>query len=140
MKKQIIHLFLGLAILVFTVSCGQQASKQESSESTEKTGAVESSVITAEQLAAGGEVEAACGECMFELAGDGCDLAVRIDGEAYFVDGTSINDHGDAHADNGFCNAIRKANVKGKIENDRFIAESFVLMADEVHEPDGHTH
>jgi hypothetical protein len=49
-------------------------------------------------------VEAACGECRFGLPGSGCDLAVRIDGVAYFVDGTGIDDHGDAHAQDGFCN------------------------------------
>ncbi|RYF83189.1 MAG: hypothetical protein EOO03_15575, partial [Chitinophagaceae bacterium] len=52
-------------------------------------------------------VEAACGQCMFKLKGDDCDLAVRINGKAYFVNGTKIDDHGDAHADDGFCNRIR---------------------------------
>lgn len=143
MKKKITQLFFGLAILVFTVSCGQQASKQESSESTEVTEEVQSTVITKEQLAEGVVVETACGECMFGLAGESCDLAVRIDGQAYFVDGTTIDDHGDAHAEDGFCNAIRKANVAGKIENGRFIAASFELLETNEQEPhgiDGHTH
>jgi len=43
-------------------------------------------------------VDAACGECMFSMPGDGCNLAVRVDGQPYFVDGTGIDDHGDAHA------------------------------------------
>ena len=143
MEKRITHLFFGLTILVFAVSCGQKANKQESSESTEVTEAVESPVITKVQLAEGVEVEVACGECMFGLAGESCDLAVRIDGQAYFVDGTSIDDHGDAHAEDGLCNAIRKGTVKGKIENDRFIAESIELLATNEQEPhgiDGHTH
>jgi hypothetical protein len=36
------------------------------------------------------------------LKGYACDLAVRIDGKPYFVDGTSIDSHGDAHAEDGF--------------------------------------
>jgi hypothetical protein len=36
------------------------------------------------------------------LKGYACDLAVRIDGKTYFVDGTSIDSHGDAHAEDGF--------------------------------------
>jgi hypothetical protein len=36
------------------------------------------------------------------MEGKACDLAVRIDGKAYFVDGTSIDSHGDAHAADGF--------------------------------------
>ena len=58
----------------------------------------------------------------------GCDLAVRIDGETYFVDGTNIHEHGDAHADDGFCVVIRNANVKGKIVDGRFKSESFTLI------------
>ena len=74
------------------------------------------------------EVEIACGECMFKLPGKGCDLAVRIDGIAYFVDGRSIHDFGDAHADNGFCNAIGKAVVTGEIVDNRFKAQSVQLV------------
>ena len=48
-------------------------------------------------------VEAACGQCQFKMKGKSCDLAVRIDGKSYFVDGTKIDDHGDAHAKDGFC-------------------------------------
>ena len=73
-------------------------------------------------------VEAACGQCQFGMTEKlGCNLAVRIDGETYFVDGTNIHEHGDAHADDGFCNVIRSANVKGKIIDSRFKSESFTL-------------
>ena len=73
-------------------------------------------------------VEAACGQCQFGMTEtSGCDLAVRIDGKSYFVDGTKIDEHGDAHADDGFCVVIRNANVKGKIVDGRFKSESFTL-------------
>jgi hypothetical protein len=74
-------------------------------------------------------VDAACGQCQFGITGKaGCDLAVRIDGESYFVDGTTIHDHGDAHADDGFCETIRQVEVKGAIIDGRFKAESFTLV------------
>ena len=74
-------------------------------------------------------VEAGCGQCQFRMTEkSGCDLAVKIDGESYFVDGTTIHDHGDAHADDGFCQAIRQAEVKGEIIDGRFKAESFTLV------------
>lgn len=73
-------------------------------------------------------VEASCGQCRFGMKGEGCNLAVRINGKAYFVDGTAIDDHGDAHAQDGFCNAIRKAEVKGRVEKDRFVATYFKLL------------
>ena len=74
-------------------------------------------------------VEAACGQCQFGLTEKlGCDLAVRIDGKTYFVDGTNIHEHGDAHANDGFCEVIRHASVKGNIINGRFNSESFTLI------------
>lgn len=74
-------------------------------------------------------VEVSCGQCQFGMESQkGCDLAVRIDGKSYFVDGTKIDDHGDAHAKDGFCSAIRKAKVTGEIINNRFVVTTFVLL------------
>lgn len=73
-------------------------------------------------------VDASCGQCNLGLKGKGCDLAVRIEGNAYFVDGTDINSHGDAHADDGFCNKIRKAKVQGEVVENRFKASYFKLV------------
>lgn len=74
-------------------------------------------------------VEASCGQCQFGMTSKkGCDLAVRIDGKSYFVDGSDIHSHGDAHSKDGFCNAIRKAEVNGTIVDNRFKATSFKLL------------
>src|ERR1044072_863930 len=73
-------------------------------------------------------VETACGACQFKLEGKGCDLAVRINGRSYFVDGTDIDSHGDAHAKGGFCNAVRKAEVQGEVTGDRFKLTYFKLI------------
>lgn len=74
------------------------------------------------------KAEVSCGQCKFGLPGKGCALAIRIKGKAYFVDGTSIDEHGDAHAVDGFCNAIRKAAVQGVVVNNRFKATYFKLL------------
>lgn len=73
-------------------------------------------------------VETSCGECKFGLKGKSCDLAVRIAGKAYFVSGTSIDEHGDAHDKDGFCNAIRKAEVQGEVVNGKFVVSYFKLL------------
>ena len=73
-------------------------------------------------------VDASCGQCQLGLKGKGCNLAVRMDGKAYFVDGSDIDSHGDAHASDGFCNKIRKAEVQGEVVNDRFKASYFHLL------------
>jgi len=86
-------------------------------------------------------VEVSCGQCQFGMKAKGCDLAVRIDGKTYFIDGTDINKHGDAHAADGFCSAIRKAEVVGEIKNDRFVVSSFKLLPLKGHdEHEGHNH
>ncbi len=72
-------------------------------------------------------VEAACGKCQFGLKSKTCDLAVRINGKSYFVDGVHIDSLGDAHAKDGMCNVIRKADVQGVVVNNRFKASYFLL-------------
>lgn len=74
-------------------------------------------------------VEASCGQCQFGMKDKpGCDLAVRIDGKSYFVEGTDINKHGDAHAHDGFCSAIRQAEVIGEVKDDKFVVSHFKLL------------
>ncbi|MDB4048013.1 DUF6370 family protein [Polaribacter sp.] len=76
--------------------------------------------------------EISCGQCQFELdSQNGCDLAVRIDNKAYFVDGFDIDAFGDAHDEHtGFCEVVRKAEVTGIVENGRFKASSVKLVDD----------
>ncbi|MDD2793905.1 MAG: DUF6370 family protein [Sediminibacterium sp.] len=76
--------------------------------------------------------EVGCGQCQLGLPGKTCDLAIRIKGKAYFVTGTDIDSHGDAHASDGFCNAVRKARVQGKLVNNKFKASSFELISEEL--------
>lgn len=79
------------------------------------------------------QAEVACGECRFKMAGTSCDLAVRINGQTYFVDGSGIDDHGDAHASDGLCKKIRPATVTGHIENGRFLASEIKLLPENTH-------
>ncbi|MGF2411224.1 MAG: DUF6370 family protein [Ferruginibacter sp.] len=73
-------------------------------------------------------VEISCGECKFHMKGKSCDLAVRIKGKPYFIDGADIDAFGDAHGKMGFCNAIRKAEVQGQIVNSRFVVSYIKLL------------
>ena len=107
--KQLI-LFFSLTILTLSLSAQKKSTQSSKSDTM--------------------VVEASCGQCKFGMKtkSKSCDLAVRIDGKPYFVDGTSIDDHGDAHGDEGFCNSIRKAEVQGKVVNNRFKATYFKLL------------
>lgn len=84
-------------------------------------------------------VEVSCGQCKFAMTGKkGCDLAVRMDGNAYFVEGAKMDQFGDAHGENGMCNTVRKAEVTGEVKDNKFIATSFKLLPVEGHKHDPH--
>tara|TARA_B100000378_G_scaffold90147_1_gene71240 strand:+ start:30 stop:410 length:381 start_codon:yes stop_codon:yes gene_type:complete len=119
----IMHKFLFILVFVLSGCATKTINNAESLEPVNPTETQNAEDISIHQV-----VEAACGQCQFGMTDKlGCDLAVRIDGETYFVDGTKIDEHGDAHADDGFCVVIRNANVKGKIVDGRFQSESFTL-------------
>jgi hypothetical protein len=74
------------------------------------------------------EAKASCGICMFDMDGFKCELAVNIDGAKYYVEGTDIDDYGDAHSDDGFCNAIRDTKIQGQIVDNKYIVTYFKLI------------
>lgn len=74
------------------------------------------------------EVEASCGLCMLGMESTTCELAIRVDGETHWVDGVGIDDLGDAHAEDGFCNMIRRARVTGTLADGRFNATEIELL------------
>lgn len=110
MKKAI----LIATALIFTIGANAQTSPKK---------------LTTTQVITNSIAEIACGECRFKMKGKSCDLAVRINGKTYFVDGKNIDDFGDAHGEHGFCNAISKAKVSGKIVNNKFKASAITLIS-----------
>ena|GEM_PF-278761 len=73
--------------------------------------------------------KAGCATCVFHMKGvEGCKLAIEINGRHYLVQGCDSDDHGDAHAPDGLCNTARRAEVRGKISGDRFVAEEFSVL------------
>lgn len=107
------NLFFAMFISVFALAANAQTAQKKAS--TNK-------VITKQV------VDIACGECQFKMKGKDCELAIKIDGKPYFVDGKNIDDFGDAHGEHGFCNAVSKAEVTGEIVNNRFKASAITLL------------
>ncbi len=133
MKKiftiSILLLFIGCATKTVNTEPHEPVEHAEYVEPTEPKEPVEPKEPSEGAMSVNQVVEASCGQCQFGMTEkSGCDLAVRIDGKSYFVDGTNIHEHGDAHADDGFCETIRQVEVKGEIIDGRFKAESFTLI------------
>ena len=108
--------FWGLCLFPLFSSC---ISHSSSPPTTARSDALNSPVL----------VEAACGQCQLGVAGKGCDLAVRIDGKSYFVDGISGDQLWDAHAADGICNRVRRARVTGQLMKDRFVVATFEFIS-----------
>jgi len=107
------NIILALVFGVFAIGASAQTAPKKAA----------SSKVVTKQV-----VDIACGECQFKMKGKDCELAVKIDGKPYFVDGKSIDDFGDAHGEHGFCNAVSKAEVTGEIVNNRFKAKEIKLL------------
>lgn len=73
-------------------------------------------------------VQASCGSCNFKMKVPGCPLAIKLDDKYYLVDGAKLDDYGDAHAEDGFCNVIKKAKVQGDTSGSVFKATYFELV------------
>src|SRR5690606_21565232 len=87
-----------------------------------------SAAVSAQEQEKPQVVESSCRQCNFDMKGGGCTLAVRIEGKPYFVEGTDIHKHGDAHAADGFCSVARKAEVTAEVVDNKFMATSFKLL------------
>mgnify|MGYP000876757593 CR=1 FL=1 len=58
----------------------------------------------------------------------GCNLKIKVGDKIYPVEGTTLHEHGNAHSDEGFCNAVRVAYANGKMQKGTFYAKSFILI------------
>ena len=121
MQNYMTQFFVLLVFVTLAIGCQQRVTEVQPEQQS----------ATTEQQYRELVVEAACGQCVFGLPEKGCDLAIRTEGKTYYVDGIEIDDHGDAHADDGFCNVVRRARVQGGVENGRFVATSFALLPDD---------
>lgn len=71
------------------------------------------------------KAKASCGICMFDMQGEQCELAIQYNNSKYYVKGAKIDDYGDAHSTEGFCNAILDVTIQGEINNNKFLLTFF---------------
>ena len=69
-----------------------------------------------------GNVLISCGMCNFMNGDNDCALAIKVGTEVFSVKGVGIDDHGDSHAKDGYCNVIKKVYVEGRIRGKSFTA------------------
>ncbi len=129
MLKNIFAIALIIAVFSFTGLIAQDVESQQDS----KMGAVKTNYELINEIRSDGSVNgfvlASCGMCNFDVAEkDNCSLYAKIGGAVYRVEGSDIHDHGDTHADNGLCTAVRVAAVAGVVKDNMLYAKSFELL------------
>ncbi len=76
-----------------------------------------------------GSATAACARCVLGMEGvPDCRLAVQMGNRRYLVQGSGIDDHGDAHAKEGLCNVARRAVVRGAVAGDRIVIDEMRIL------------
>ena len=68
-----------------------------------------------------GNVLVSCGMCNFMNGDTDCALAIKIGPRVLRVRGVGIDDHGDSHDSDGYCNVIKKTYVEGIVRNNTFL-------------------
>tara|TARA_S200000501_G_scaffold379024_1_gene446660 strand:+ start:47687 stop:48082 length:396 start_codon:yes stop_codon:yes gene_type:complete len=124
MKKIIFYIILAITVLdVALAGCGGCAptKTQAYSHYTEKNKRLIESVP--KNMKVDGNVLISCGMCNFFTEDKTCAVSVKIGRDVFKVHGVDINDHGDSHAVNGYCNVIKRAYVNGKLKDKKLYAE-----------------
>ena len=69
-----------------------------------------------------GNVLISCGMCNFMNGDKDCALAIKVGTKVFSVKDVGIDDHGDSHAKDGYCNVIKKVYVEGRVRGKSFTA------------------
>ena len=131
-KNILSYLFsIGIILNFIFAGCGSEGCGSHKAHE-EQTVEVKSSALVT-HIPESGDIEGfaitSCGICNFGFRGvRGCSLTIKIGDKVYPVEGTNIHKHGDMHAKEGMCNAVRIAYVSGTMKKNKFYSDSFTLI------------
>ena len=111
----VFSLFLISEVMAGCGGCGPSRSKK-----SEKKGLIES---VPRNNYIEGNVLISCGMCNFMNGDRDCALAIKVGSEVLSVRDVGIDDHGDSHARDGYCNVIKKVYVEGRVKGKSFKAD-----------------
>ena len=60
--------------------------------------------------------------CNFMNGDNDCALAIKVGRDVLSLKDVGIDDHGDSHAKDGYCNVIKKVYVEGRVRGKTFKA------------------
>ena len=118
MKKSLLIIFVLISSQIIQAGCGGCRTNRKHSSSKISSGLLEK-VPSNRQIE--GYVLVSCGMCNFLTNDNDCSLAVKIGSKVLKVRGVGIDDHGNSHASDGYCNVIKKKYVEGIVRDDLFL-------------------
>ena len=113
----VFFVLISLSFQTIEAGCGGCGSSRAHKE--EKKGLVES--IPRNNYIEG-NVLISCGMCNFMNGDNDCALAIKVGRNVLSLKDVGIDDHGDSHAKDGYCNVIKKVYVEGKVRGKTFKA------------------
>ena len=120
MKYIVSLVFILLSFQLLHAGCGGcRPVKKSPTSQSQKVGLLES-IPSTKRIQ--GNVLVSCGMCNFYTDNNDCSLAVKIGKTVLEVKGVGIDDHGDSHAKDGYCNVIKKVYVEGIVRKNSFYA------------------
>ena len=119
MKKTILITTVLMAVQLLFAGCGGCSTSKPHNYQMKKAGLLES--IPADNYISG-NVLVSCGMCNFMTEDNDCSLAIKVGANTYKVNGVGIDEHGDSHAKDGYCNVIKKVYVEGRVRGKTFKA------------------
>ena len=118
MKKLALTIFVLTFSQILQAGCGGCRTNRKHTSSNISSGLLEK-IPSNNQIE--GNVLISCGMCNFLTNDNDCSLAVKIGSKVLKVRGVGIDDHGNSHASDGYCNVIKKKYVEGIVRNNLFL-------------------
>ena len=112
--------FMVCALLLSEVQAGCGGCGPSNTHTSENKGLLES---VPRNNYVEGNVLISCGMCNFMNGDNDCALAIKVGSKVFSVKGVGIDDHGDSHAKDGYCNVIKKVYVEGRVSGKSFTAD-----------------
>lgn len=118
MKKLILMIGVLISFQILQAGCGGCRTNRKHTPTSISSGLLEK-IPSNNQIE--GNVLISCGMCNFLTDDNDCSLSVKIGNKVLKVRGVGIDDHGDSHASDGYCNVIKKKYVEGIVRNNLFL-------------------
>ena len=118
MKKLIFMIVVLISFHTLQAGCGGCRTNRKHTPTSISSGLLEK-IPSTNQIE--GNVLISCGMCNFLTDDNDCSLSVKIGNKVLKVRGVGIDDHGDSHASDGYCNVIKKKYVEGIVRNNLFL-------------------